>query len=170
MEREIANMTHRPVLSVIVPVYNPQPEWLIQALESVLNQIYPYWELCIADNCSTDRRIRGILEMYSKRDPRIQVTFRKTNEDIASAFNFALDLAQGEFVALLDHDDKLPEHALYWVVEAINRNLEAQLLYSDCDSINENGNRCLGYFKPDFNYELLLAQNYVLTLGFFLVS
>jgi O-antigen biosynthesis protein len=167
MEREIANMAHRPVLSVIVPVYNPQPEWLIQALESVLNQIYPHWELCIADECSTDRRIRGILEMYSKRDPRIHVIFRKTNEDFASAFNSALDRAQGDFVALLDHDDTLPDHALYWVVEAIHRNPKAQLLYSDCDSINENGNRCPGYFKPDFNYELLLAQNYVGHLGVF---
>ena len=165
IERGIANMTHRPVVSVIVPVYDPQPEWLIQAIESVLNQIYPNWELCVADDCSTDERIRGILEKYSREDPRISVNFRKTNGDIALASNSALALAKGDFVALLDHDDKLPEHALYWVAEAINRNPEAQLFYSDFDSINENGKRYPGYFKPDFNYELLLAQNCVGHLG-----
>jgi len=165
MERRVAALNHKPLLSVIMPVYNTKPEWLTQAIESVRKQIYPHWELCIADDCSTDQRIRGILEKYARIDPRIKVIFRETNGHIASASNSAIALAKGDFIALLDHDDKLPEHALYWVAEAINRNPEARLLYSDWDGIDENGVRHPGYFKPDFNYQLLLAQNCVTQLG-----
>ena len=165
IERKMAAFSCNPLLSVLMPVYNTRPEWLGQAIESVRNQIYPHWELCIADDCSTDQRIHRILEKYAKTDPRIKVIFRDVNGHIASASNSALALAKGDFVAFLDHDDKLPDHALYWVAEAINRNPEAQLFYSDFDSINENGKRYPGYFKPDFNYELLLAQNCVGHLG-----
>jgi glycosyltransferase involved in cell wall biosynthesis len=165
MKRKAAALNRKPLLSVIMPVYNTNPKWLRQAIESVRNQIYPHWELCIADDCSTDQRIRGILEKYARSDPRIKVIFRDTNGHIASASNSALALAKGDFIALFDHDDKLPEHALYWVAEAINRNPEARLLYSDWDSLDENGVRLPGYFKPDFNYELLLAQNCVSQLG-----
>jgi glycosyltransferase involved in cell wall biosynthesis len=165
MERKIGAFSRKPLLSVIMPVYNTNPKWLSQAIESVRNQIYPHWELCIADDCSTDQRIRGILEKYARIDPRIKVIFRETNGHIASASNSALALAKGDFIALFDHDDKLPEHALYWVAETINQNPEARLLYSDWDGIDENGVRHSGYFKPDFNYQLLLAQNCVSQLG-----
>lgn len=148
-----------------MPVYNTRPEWLVQAIESARNQIYPHWELCIADDCSTDQRIHRILEKYAKIDPRIKIIFRDTNGHIASASNSALAIAKGDFVALLDHDDKLPENALWAVVEEINRNPDVRLLYSDWDLIDRNGIRHPGYFKPDFNYELLLAQNCVSQLG-----
>jgi len=165
MKKKVAALNRKPFLSVIMPVYNTNPKWLIQAIESVRNQIYPHWELCIADDCSTDQRIHGILEKYAKIDPRIKVIFRDTNGHIASASNSALALAKGDFIALFDHDDKLPEHALYWITETIIQNPEARLLYSDWDSIDENGVRLPGYFKLDFNYELLLAQNCVSQLG-----
>jgi glycosyltransferase involved in cell wall biosynthesis len=165
MKKKVAALNRKPLLSVIMPVYNTNPKWLIQAIESVRNQIYPHWELCIADDCSTDQRIRGILEKYARMDPRLKVIFRDTNGHIASASNSALALAKGDFIALFDHDDKLPEHALYWVAETINRNPEARLLYSDWDTLDENGVRLPGYFKPDFNYELFLAQNCVSQLG-----
>ena len=165
INRKMAAFSRSPLISVIMPVYNPKPEWLEQAIESVRNQIYPHWELCIADDCSTDQRIHRILEKYAKTDPRIKIIFRDTNGHIASASNSALALAIGDFVALLDHDDKLPEHALCAVAEAINRNPDVRLLYSDWDFIDGNGIRHPGYFKPDFNYELLLAQNCVSQLG-----
>ena len=165
MKKKVAALNRKPLLSVIMPVYNTNPKWLSQAIESVRNQIYPHWELCIADDCSTDQRIRGILEKYARIDPRIKVIFRDTNGHIAAASNSALALAKGDFIALFDHDDKLPEHALYWVAETINRNPEARLLFSDLDTLDENGARLPGYFKPDFNYELLLAQNCVSQLG-----
>jgi glycosyltransferase involved in cell wall biosynthesis len=161
----MAAFSRNPLISVVMPVYNPKPEWLEQAIDSVRNQIYPHWELCIADDCSTDQRIHRILEKYAKTDPRIKITFRDRNGHIASASNSALALAIGDFVALLDHDDKLPGHALFAVAEAINRNPDVRLLYSDWDFIDEHGIRFLGYFKPDFNYELLLSQNCVSQLG-----
>jgi len=165
MERRVAALNHKPLLSVIMPVYNTNPKWLRQAIESVRNQIYPHWELCIADDASTERSVIDLLKKYQKTDSRIKVVFRNTNGHTASASNSALALAKGDFVALLDHDDKLPEHALYSVAETINQNPEARLLYSDWDGIDENGVRHPGYFKPDFNYELLLAQNCVSQLG-----
>jgi len=165
MERMIDAFSNNTLISVLMPVYNPNPKWLSQAIESVRNQIYPHWELCIADDCSTDQRIRGILEKYARIDPRIKVIFRDTNGHIAAASNSALALAKGDFIALFDHDDKLPEHALYWVAETIKQNPEARLLFSDWDSLDGDGVRLPGYFKPDFNYQLLLAQNCVSHLG-----
>jgi len=165
IERKVAALNHKPLLSVLMPVYNTNPKWLRQAIESVRNQIYPHWELCIADDASTERSVIDLLKKYQETDSRIKVVFRSTNGHIASASNSVLALAKGDFIALLDHDDKLPEHALYWVAEAINQNPEARLLYSDWDGIDENGVRHPGYFKPDFNYELLLAQNCVSQLG-----
>lgn len=165
INRKMAAFSYNPLLSVIMPVYNPKPEWLEQAIESVRNQIYPHWELCITDDCSTDQRIHRILEKYAKTDPRIKIIFRDTNGHIASASNSALALAKGDFIALFDHDDKLPEHALFAVAEAIHRNPDVRLLYSDWDFIDGNGIRHPGYFKPDFNYQLLLAQNCVSQLG-----
>lgn len=148
-----------------MPVYNTNPKWLSQAIESVRNQIYSHWELCIADDASTERSVIDLLKKYEETDSRIKVVYREKNAHIAAASNSALALAKGDFIALLDHDDKLPEHALYWVAETINKNPEARLLYSDWDSLDENGVRLPGYFKPDFNYELLLAQNCVSQLG-----
>ena len=165
LNRKMAALSRKPLISVLMPVYNTKPEWLTQAIESVRNQIYPHWELCIADDCSTDPRIRRLLEKHAAMDPRIKVIFRDSNGHISAASNSALALVKGDFVALLDHDDKLPEHALCAVAEAINRNPDVRLLYSDWDFIDENGIRHPGYFKPDFNYELLLAQNCVSQLG-----
>jgi len=165
MRGKVAALNRKPLLSVVMPVYNTNPKWLRQAIESVRNQIYPHWELCIADDASTERSVIGLLKKYQKTDSRIKVVYHEKNAHIAAASNSALALAKGDFIVLLDHDDKLPEHALYWVAEAINRNPEARLLYSDWDSLDENGVRLPGYFKPDFNYELLLAQNCVTQLG-----
>ena len=165
MVRKVAALNRKPLLSVIMPVYNTKPEWLTHAIESVRKQIYPHWELCIADDASTERSVIDLLKKYQQTDSRIKVVFRNTNGHIASASNSALALAKGDFIALLDHDDKLPDHALYWVAETINQNPEARLLYSDWDSLDENGVRLPGYFKPDFNYQLLLAQNCVSHLG-----
>jgi glycosyltransferase involved in cell wall biosynthesis len=165
MEKKMAAFSRRPLISVIMPVYNTKPEWLRQAIESVCNQIYPHWELCIADDASTERSVIELLKKYHKTDLRIKVVYHEKNANIVAASNSALALATGAFVAFLDNDDRLPQDALYWVAEAIDRNPEARLLYSDWDGIDENGVRHSGYFKPDFNYELLLAQNYVSQLG-----
>ncbi len=165
IRERVREFVSTPLISIVMPVFNVLPHLLEEAIESVRGQLYPHWELCIADDASTNGAVRAVLERYLAIDPRIKVEFRPQNGHISRSSNSALALAEGEFVALLDHDDLLPEHALYWIVDAIQRNPEAGLLYSDEDKISEQGVRYDPYFKPDLNYELLLAQNMVCHLG-----
>lgn len=163
--RHIGSFTKRPKISVVMPVYNPEPRWLQRAIESVRGQLYPDWELCIADDASPDPAIRELLKREAARDPRIKIDLRQTNGHISASSNSALALATGEFVALLDHDDELPEHALYHVAAALNENPATDILFSDEDKIDENGRRYDPYFKPDWSPDLVLAQNAVSHLG-----
>lgn len=167
MRKTMSQFQNSPLFSVLMPVYNPNPEWLIEAIDSVKNQIYSYWELCIADDCSTDADIRDILENYQQSDSRIKVIYRSSNGNISAASNSSLQLATGEFVVLFDHDDILPNHALFWVAYTINNNPHAKLLYSDEDKIDENGLRQSPYFKCDWNPELFYSQNMISHLGIY---
>ena len=161
----IASFTKPPIFSVVMPTYNPPEKFLRKAIESVRAQIYPHWELCIADDASPLPHVRRVLEEYARKDPRIKVVFREQNGHISAASNSALEVATGDYVALLDHDDALAEHALYWMAAEIMAHPEAELLYSDEDKISEKDRRCDPYFKPDWNPELLLGQNYISHLG-----
>ncbi|WP_066641527.1 glycosyltransferase family 2 protein [Bordetella sp. H567] len=158
-------LSAKPRIAVLMPVYNPVAAWLEQAIESVRRQIYPHWELCIADDASTDPEVRRLLERYKSADRRIKVAFRERNGHISAASNTALALAESEWIALLDHDDLLAEHALFWIAEAINRVPDAGIVYSDEDKITQRGIRRDPYFKPDWNYELFLSQNMISHLG-----
>ncbi|ARP92244.1 hypothetical protein CAL14_19755 [Bordetella genomosp. 9] len=162
---QLESIPVRPLVSVIMPVYNPQPRWLEAAIESVRMQLYPEWELCIADDASTDPSVRAILSRYARSDPRIKVTYREKNGHISACSNTALSMAQGEWVVLFDHDDLLAEHALFWLVHTVNSRPGVQLVYSDEDKITESGVRCVPHFKPDWNYELFLAYNVVCHLA-----
>ena len=161
MRSRIKLFKNRPTISVVMPTYNTPIHWLTEAIESVRNQIYPHWELCIADDASTDQAVRTVLERYAKEDVRIKVVFREQNGHISAASNSALTLVSGQWVALLDHDDLLTEHALFWVADAINQNPEAGLIYSDEDKLDAKGQRFAPYFKCELNLELLLAQNMI---------
>ncbi len=163
--RHIESLPYHPIISVLMPVFNPPPDFLRLAIDSLRNQLYLDWELCIADDASTNPLVRTILDEASGSDPRIKVTFRPKNGHISLATNSALDLAAGEFVALLDQDDLLAEHALYHVVLALNDNPDLDLIYSDEDKIDANGQRFGHYFKPDWNPDLFLAQNLISHLG-----
>lgn len=165
MQQRVASFVHKPIISVLMPVFNSKPEWLNQAIESVRSQIYPHWQLCIADDASTDNAIRSILEHYVQLDSRIQVVYREQNGHISAASNSALELVNGAWVALLDHDDVLPEHALFWVADAINKNPDASLIYSDEDKIDEVGKRIEPYFKCDWNLDLFYSHNLISHLG-----
>lgn len=165
ISRHIDALPFHPTISVLMPVYNPPAEFLGRALASVRNQIYPHWELCIADDASTAAHVRPILERAMAGDERIQVYFRPENGHISAATNTALAMARGQFVALLDHDDELAEHALYHVAVALNENPNLDMLYSDEDKIDAKGRRFGHYFKPDWNPDLFLAQNLVNHLG-----
>ncbi|NBW97002.1 MAG: glycosyltransferase, partial [Planctomycetia bacterium] len=165
MRESVESFVHAPTISVVMPVYNTPHQILEEAIESVRAQAYERWELCIADDVSTAPHVRAILERYAAADRRIKVLFRTSRGNISTTSNTALEMATGDFVALLDHDDILPPHALYWVAEAINRRPDAAILYSDEDKIDGDGRRFHPYFKCDFNHELFLAQNLVSHLG-----
>jgi hypothetical protein len=109
-----------PLISILVPTYNTEERYLRACIESVIRQSYPFWELCIADDASNLAHVRIVLDEYEKKNSRIKVTFREKNGHISRASNSALALARGQYVALLDHDDELAQHALYYVALAIN--------------------------------------------------
>ena len=158
---EVAALASRPKISVVMPAYNTPASLLRAAIESVRSQIYDNWELCIADDFSTKAHVRRILASYAQQDPRIKVTFRRTNGHISLATNSAFALATGDWIALLDHDDLLRPHALAEVAFEIARHPDAQMIYSDEDKIDSLGNRFDPYFKPDFSRELFRSQNYL---------
>ena len=155
----------QPLISVVMPTYNAQGEWLDAAIESVRAQLYTNWQLCIADDASTDPAARERLRQWSERDPRIQVVYRPVNGHISHASNSALELVRGEWVALMDHDDLLAEDALLRVAQVLADHPETRLIYSDEDKLDEEGRRADPYFKPDWNIDLFYSQNYVSHLG-----
>jgi len=165
VKRHIDHLIYKPLISLIMPTHNTPEKWLRLAIESVRKQLYPNWELCIADDASSNPQVRDILQEYRARDARIKVALRKDNGHISAASNSALDMATGDFIALLDHDDELSEHALYLVAVEINAHRDAALIYSDEDKIDNQGRRYDPYFKPDWNPELFLCQNFVSHLG-----
>ncbi len=167
---EIENFKHKPLVSIVLPVYNVEEKWLRLCIESVLKQIYENWEFCIADDCSPSPHIRRILEEYAKKDGRIKVVFRMENGHISAASNSALELANGEFTAFLDHDDELAEHALFYVVKEINDFPETEMIYSDEDMIDEKGNRYTPKFKPDWSRDLFYSLNLVTHLSVYKTS
>lgn len=160
MRREIESFSERPLISVLLPVYNVEEKWLRLCIESVTNQIYENWELCIADDCSPAWHVKKVLEEYVA-DERIKVVFRPRNGHISAASNSALELATGKFVGLLDHDDELSADALFHVVKEINAFPKTDFVYSDEDMIDEAGNRYAPKFKPDFSLDFLRSVNYV---------
>ena len=158
-------LNHQPKFSIVVPVYAPDRSALERCVESVKKQVYPNWELCLADDASPQGWVREYLTRLAEEDPRVRVVFRKENGHISEASNSALALATGEFVALLDNDDELSPDALYEVARALDREPDLDLVYSDEDKLDENGRRFEGRFKPDWSPELLLSQMYIGHLG-----
>lgn len=161
LKKRLEQLESRPLFSIIVPVYNPPPAALEEMIASVRGQIYPDWELCIANDASTLPYVREIVDRAANEDSRIKVVHRPVNGHICQASNSALDLSSGEWIAMLDHDDTLAPHALLYLAEYVVGHPAAQLIYSDEDKINENGSRFDPFFKPDYSPELLLAQNYI---------
>lgn len=162
---QVNKLKHKPLISILVPVFNTPPNLLQACVDSVRGQSYPNWQLCIADDCSTSTKTRETLAALDKLDVRINVVWRTENGHICAASNSALEIARGEYCALLDHDDELAEDALYHVAAAINASPEAMLFYSDEDKLDQLGNRCDPHFKPQWNPDLILSQNYVCHLG-----
>lgn len=150
-----------PKFSIITPVYNIDEKWLRAFIDSVLNQTYPNWELCIADDCSPDPRVREVLEEYSEKYPQIKVTYRTENGHISRATNTAEEQADGDFLAFMDNDDLLDPNALGLMASYIEQHPECDFVYSDEDKIDEEGVRFDPFFKPDWNPVLLDFHNYI---------
>ena len=154
----VSQLQYRPKISIVMPVFNVDPKWLALAIESVENQVYENWELCIIDDCSTNEETLNFL--CSIQNEKIKISFLDKNQGISSASNKAFSAASGEYIALMDHDDEITKDALLEVVKAINEK-GPDLIYSDEDKIDRNNVRRSPLFKPDWSPDLLRCQNYI---------
>ena len=160
IKEQIKKLKYRPKISIIMPVYNVEKNWLKKAVKSVFDQIYKNWELCIVDDASTEKHIKRILSKYIKNE-KVKMKFLKKNIGISGASHEALSLATGEFVGFLDDDDELSIDALFEIVKLLNNSPHADLIYSDEDKLNSEGKRVEPFFKPDWSPDLLLSYNYI---------
>ena len=167
IRKEMEMFEYRPLFSICVPVYNVEEKWLRKCISSVENQYYDHWQLCLADDCSTDQRVRDILQEYEKKDDRIRVVYRSENGHISEATNSAVNIAEGEFIVLMDNDDELSPDALFEAAKLLQRHKTADVIYSDSDKITESGERVDPYFKPDYCPDTLLSYNYISHLGIY---
>ena len=165
MTAEVGRFRFRPTISILVPVYLRRedqigPRWLKRVVESVRNQVYPHWELCLADDCSTDPELLRYLENLP-RDLRIKLARRAANGHICPASNTAAELASGEFVALSRSRRRTCPACSLRCCRAAPASRNADLIYSDEDKIDSAGHRYDPQFKPDWSPELLLSYNYI---------
>lgn len=160
-EEEQPTIESHPLISIVMPVYNPPLRYLKDALESVLNQNYPNWQLCIADDNSPNEKVKKLLRAYAVKDKRIEIVFRPMNGHISATSNSALELVKGEYVLFMDHDDLITRNCLWEVVKAIDANHNPDIIYSDEDKVNEHQFHQSAYFKPDWSPDHLLASNYI---------
>ena len=156
----LESLPSKPVISIVVPAYNVSAFHLNNCIRSVLFQSYPNWQLCLADDCSSEPHVRPLLEWWATQDDRIEVCFLEKNQGISGATNAAATLATGDYLGFLDNDDELAVECLATIVQMINQQ-EADLYYTDEDLIGEDGSRFSVFFKPDYNAELLLSHNYI---------
>lgn len=151
----------KPLISILMPTYKSNTAFLKEAIDSVRNQTYQHWQLCIVDDDSQDEELRNILLQFEKDDERILVTFLSKNSGIGAATHKAFKVSSGEYIGLLDHDDVLEPHALASVVNVLNKNSEADFIYSDEDKLSSEEIHVEPYFKPDWSPNLLLSLNYI---------
>ncbi len=154
-------LNFNPLISIIVPTYNTDKKYLIEMIESVLKQTYQNFELCIADDASSNKETLATLLNYSNKYEKIKIIFRKENGHISKASNSAIELASGKYIAFLDHDDTLAPNALYEMVKKLNKNINLKLIYSDEDKIDENSKRFMPHFKSGWNPDMLFSHNYI---------
>jgi GT2 family glycosyltransferase len=154
-----------PRFSLVTPVYETPSEILWLTIESVLVQTFGDWELCLVDDRSPSPRVRELLDTCAAMDPRIRVEHRAENGGIVAASNTALAMASGEFVALLDHDDRLHPDALALVHEALLDTPEADYVYTDEDKLTAKGRHAGPFLKPDWSPERMRTQMYTCHLS-----
>ena len=157
----IEKLNYNPKISFVIPVYNVKRDLLIECLESVLNQSYKNIEICIADDCSKNLETISTLKEYATKYPDIiKIVYRKENGHISAASNSALELATGEYIAMMDNDDVIPTNAVYEMVKVLNKDKNIDLIYTDEDKLDTKGNRCNPHFKSNYAPDTLLSVNY----------
>lgn len=160
IQERTTRLPYRPVISLLVPLFEVSQPALQATIASMSAQLYPYWELCFVDSGSTPPWLAGVLNTQAKHDPRIKVATTGT-ASISAATNLALEMATGDYIALLDQGDVLARHALYAVAEAIAANQNVDLFYSDEDRLDDTGRRRDPFFKPDWNPDFFLSRGYI---------
>lgn len=160
--QENLNQNSATLISIVMPIYKTPPKILVETIESVLNQDYKYFELCIANGSPKDHQIANLLENYSNKDSRIKVRNLDQNLGIAGNTNAAIEIAEGDFIAFLDHDDLLAPFALSAVINALQQYPDTDVIYSDEDKLNEDGSFRYGpFFKPAYSPDFLRIANYI---------
>lgn len=162
---EVEGWADKPLFSIVVPTYNTPEKWLRRCIQSVQEQSYGTWELCIADDASPQLQVSSVLKEVASADARIKFIIREKNGHISASSNDALKLATGKYIVLLDHDDELHPHALYEMAKAFRSHPEWKMAFSDEDKIDDKGRRFDPYFKADWNYDLFLSHNCISHLG-----
>jgi GT2 family glycosyltransferase len=162
MSHRLAGLPYRPVISILVPVYKVRPQYLQEALDSIAAQVSPDWEVCLVDDASGDPRLTAVIEAFAAEHPgKVRTAVNTVNSHISATSNRCLELATGDYVALLDHDDRLLPHSLSEMVRFINLHDRPEVLYSDERVIDEEGNHLGGpFYKPDWSPFLHLSVNY----------
>lgn len=152
---------YNPLISICIPVYNVERIYLEECINSILNQTYQNFEICLSNDCSTLQETIDTLNDYQNKDERIKVFHRKENGHISRATNDALKMAKGEFVGLMDNDDILSPYALAECVNALNENGNYDFIYTDEDKLDMNGKRRDPHFKSDYAPDSFLGSNYI---------
>lgn len=159
--KEILGFKHTPKISILIPVYNVPEKYLRACIDSIVEQYYTNWELCLADDCSTQPHVKKVLQQYESKDTRIKVVYRQENGHISKATNSALEIATGEFIGFVDNDDVLKPEALFEVVKRINEKPNVDMIYSDEDKLVEDTNQRVDpFFKPDWSPDTFMSQMY----------
>ena len=162
IKNNIESMEYKPLISVIMPIYNAPLKWIDVAVKSLQLQVYPNWELCAVNDGSKEREGVEYLKEQQKKDHRIKIIDNKENGGISVASNIALENANGEYIALMDQDDEITKDAFYWYIDLINKNRDADFIYSDECKIDGEKGKKLSYFicKPDWSPEMMINQMY----------
>lgn len=167
MQKMLDDFIIKPKFSFVVPVYNTEIRYLRECIDSMLAQNYQNFEICICDDSSPDGRVWSCLENYARQDDRVKIVRRSQNGHIAACSNSALSLATGDFIVLVDHDDVVPDYALFVVAYYVNKHPDVRIFFSDEDKMTPYGLRYDAYFKGIFNRFLLYGQNMVSHLGIY---
>lgn len=158
---EFIDFKYNPLISIVIPVYNVSKNVFMECINSIFNQSYRNFEICIADDKSTNEETIEVLSELENFDPRIKIKYRKHNGNISEATNSAIEISSGEYILFMDDDDLITKDALYQVVKVLNNNPKIDMIYSDEDKLELDGRLSEPNFKPDFSPDTFLGGNYI---------